>query len=183
MKKLTWKRGNWIATSAMAAITSAFLWLVFLPQMKSIRALQADMRVKEDFIAQESGLSAQLAVNDADRRETQAFIDTWVVRSPSSQRVAALFGRISESATATQVTLTRFEPQPVVEMESLRQIPLMLGCDGSFAAIHAWIRKVEGFPETIWVEELKLERPSEDGQDLHCEVKLAVFADKSEFSN
>ena len=86
-------------------------------------------------------------------------------------------------AKAAGTTTSRFDPQRLVRHETICEIPLAIGCTGSFAQICGFLRGLEGLPATIWVEDLEIQQASETGKDVHCELNLVVFSSNSEDSD
>jgi Tfp pilus assembly protein PilO len=177
-----WKRGNWLTTASLLGITVGFVLLVFMPQMKRIRELEMEVQLLEQFIAQEPALAAQLELGRREYEDTAAFVESWRRTAPPGRKTAALFGRIAHLAHEAGADVVRFEPGPVEEGDALRRLTLEIGGQGPFEDLFGWLRAMESLPETVWIEELSVER-REGRQDLQCDVTLAIFADKSEKSD
>jgi hypothetical protein len=53
-------RTSWFITLPIAALASAYLWLVILPTAKAIRETRQEIRQKQDFISQSHALHKTL---------------------------------------------------------------------------------------------------------------------------
>jgi Tfp pilus assembly protein PilO len=147
-----------------------------------MKALQDELRTKQQTIAQDDALLRQIEFTSDQLEEARRYVADWQETSPRESGATALFGQISRLTKQSGMSTTRFEPQQVVERRRVREIPLQLGVQGSLAEFFALLAAVEKLPPLIWVDELKIERnPKSD--DLQCELKLALFADKSEISD
>lgn len=183
MRKNPFIYGNWQATLTMAALTVAYLFLFSLPGMKAIREMRDEIRAKEDMVLQAGQLAWQFQACQSEHQETQKFVEAWAGRAPSAGEVSAVFGRASELAHNSGSRITRFEPQPAVEYETLSRIPLDLGCQGSLPELFRFLRELETLPVPLWVEHVRLEALGDDRQSLQCDLNVAIFADKSDFSD
>ena len=103
-------RGSWLVTVPLAAITVAFLMLLFLPGQRRIEALHADLRVKQDFVFGAGQMAVRIHTLDAELAETRKYNETWRLRSSDSAAVTALCGRIAQLAQDSGVSTSRFAP-------------------------------------------------------------------------
>ena len=177
------QRGSWVVTLPMACAAIVYLAFLFLPRMKAIGAVMEQLHTKQNYIAQAVKMRPMLHRIEVELAEATAYNAQWQARCPRSSELSALFGRISQLAKQQGTTVTRFEPLPAVEYQTLHRVPVTLGVKGSFAAIDSLIASVEGLPISIWIEDVKLTAPREPGQSAMCEMSLAVFVDNREKSD
>lgn len=173
------KRGSWLVTIPVAALSALYLFAVFLPTKRSTLALKNDVKIKQQFVAQAASLVMAAHETEKEIAETREFIARRVALA-SEQRNGAVFGAVARIAKEAQVTTTHFDPQPDVDYGKFTRGRLEIGVRGTYAAIHAFLAGLEAMPASIWVEQIEIQRQSEDGEDLACEVRLDVFAWKSE---
>jgi Tfp pilus assembly protein PilO len=175
--------GNWLATSIMAGLTIAYMFLFCLPTMRGMREMREEIRSKEEMMSHAGELAWQYQASQAEQRETEQFVQAWRERAPHPDGVAVVFGKTSELARASRAQITRFEPHPAVEYETMSRVPLDIGCHGSLPELFEFVKALEAMPAPLWVEEVRLSPRGETRQDLQCDLKLAIFADKSELSD
>jgi Tfp pilus assembly protein PilO len=183
MKRTAWRHGNWLTTISMAGTTALFMAVFFLPQMRAIRAARAEIAEKELMILQEPTLAAQVLAAEKDCEETRTYVARWEEQAPSGRDLGEVFARIAQLAQSSQAAVTRFEPDTAIEYGAIRQLPVSLGCDGTFSGLFGFVAAIEELPQTIWINDLHFRRTGKDEQSLHCDIALGIFADKSEISD
>lgn len=177
-----WHRGSWLVTLSVSAVSLGYLGFVFLPGNRGIADLRHELRNKQDFIAAAGQLAVQVHHAKAELIETQAYTAGWRGRGDTSAEMATVFGEIAQITQDAGVTTTRFAPGTAVEYECLTRLPLSLSCDGTFAHVRALLAGLERLPQRIWIRECKLEGDVRVSDLVHCQIDLAIFADKTEDS-
>jgi Tfp pilus assembly protein PilO len=178
----TFRRGSWIITLPLAAMAAAYVFFIFLPGRKALAELREEIRVKQDYVDQAGSLPATLAQHKRELNDSRAYAEAWHHRLAEEKELPALFGRIHNAAKAAGIRVTKFDPQAAVAFETLRRVPLSLGCSGSFPQIHKFLRALEDEPAAIWVESLRIDKATEDGRDATGEATLVIFANNPEIS-
>jgi Tfp pilus assembly protein PilO len=173
-------RASWLATFALAAAAVAYMLLLFVPNMKSIRGTLAEIETKQSYI-----LAAQQSLHVAERlRGDVASTDQYVVKQREQlldpNGLPALYSEISRIAKDHALRTTKFEPKPAVGYDSFEKIAIGLGVSGSFADIHAAIGDLEDLKQQIWVDDVGMHGSREAGKSVECEMTLVVFVDNPE---
>jgi len=177
------RRSGWIVGLIMAGIGVAYVMLVFLPVKRSIDDLRSQIQLKQQFVAEGSGLAAMLQFQREELQRAQAYQTLWQERSPRIEDRSFVEGKIYALAEAAGVTTTRFDPEPIVRHESISQIPVSIGCNGTFAQVEAFLNALENLPMLIWVTSVSIENLDVTKGLVASEVSVVVFADNSEISN
>jgi Tfp pilus assembly protein PilO len=81
------------------------------------------------------------------------------------------------------VKTVRFDPQAHQRYQILHKLPLEMEVQGAFAQVFDFVRRLESLEAPIWVEEVSLEPVSENSEDLQCELKMAIFAARTDISD
>jgi Tfp pilus assembly protein PilO len=176
------RRTSWFITLPVALAGLGFLWLVFIPTARAIRDTRNDIREKQSFIAQADTLHTTVANLEHELDQVQQYTQEWGRQTPVPGQLEKLFGKITDQVHSSGVVSTRFEPQQEVSLEIIHRVPVHMELAGSYAEICHLLASLERLPETVWIEELKLEKPKENGKDVQCELKLEVFAADSKES-
>lgn len=181
--KSNWLGGTWAAVVPLTGAIGVYLAFVFLPGMREIRELRADMAVKEAASIAAATIPARLRNVDAEIVETRRYVDQWrgMAADPASQSL--LFGELSRLVKQSGAQTTMFRPESKQSLAELERTPLTIGCRGTFAQVQTLIAGVERMPQRIWIEQMKVESNSQNAELIECELKLAIFADKFEISN
>lgn len=186
MKKSMLKRRSLIITTVLATAAVAYVVLIFLPKQKAISELQAELIEKQEYILRADQLISALQLTQLELDGASAFVTDWENTAPTKD---TLFGDIESDARAAGVAMPLFDPQTVVEMETVSQVPVVIAIEGSFSEIFDFVARLEARPNTIWMEGLAVQ-PTEPEmiwglfplERLRCEMTLLIFADKSDFS-
>lgn len=168
---------GWTIPIAAVGLAVAYAFCFFLPGQRQVAELSQQVATEQAFVQQTEALAPALAATEQQIQAARAYNAAWKEASPSPADLAALFGQIHELAKAAGVTTTRLDPDVPVDLARLRRIPLMIGCTGQFTQIARFLESVERLPQTIWIENLRLEAGGENGKDVQCEVMLEIFAD------
>jgi Tfp pilus assembly protein PilO len=167
---------SWPLTIGLAAASLAYLTLVFFPRMKAIAELHDQARLKQDLIAQAVKIRPAIAEVRRELADTRRFVGAQRQRCPSEDRLAGVFGQLSQLTKDRQLATTRFEPQPAQPLQTLRRVPVALAVQGSFAAVTDLLAAVESLPTYVWIDELRLVE-AESGEAVQGELTLAIFVD------
>lgn len=177
------RRNSWIVTVPLAAIALAYILLIFLPDRRAIGKTRDQIKQKQAFVVQAVSVGAALRTVEQELKKTEAYNATWQEHAPAEGELSALYGEIHELAKAAGTTITRFDPEPAACYGEISQIPLGIGCVGSFAEICGFLRGLERLPVAIWVSELVLAASGDTGRSVICKADLVIFTHNSENSD
>jgi Tfp pilus assembly protein PilO len=179
----TFRQSSWVVTLSLAAIAIVYLKFVWLPGRRAIQEMSQQVEMKQAFLAQSTGVAAMLVgvQHQVDRADSIA--SEWDKASPGKRGIPQLYGTINSLAKEAHLATGRFDPQPFVTHERLREIPLTMSCTGSFSQLHEFLRELEGLPATIWVDSIRLEKLAPPAQDVQCELSLVVFTNNPQDSD
>jgi Tfp pilus assembly protein PilO len=183
MTKRSAKRTSWFITLPIAAGAVGYLWFVFLPTARTIRETRNEIRLKQDFISQAQSLHATLAQTQRDLKDVESYVADWDNRAPTVTHLPHLFGKIAHVAHEAGIAPAKFDPLKETTMETIRRAPVQMELLGGYEQIAALLAALERLPETIWIQQLNLEKQSETGGNVHCELKLEIFAGNSKKSD
>jgi Tfp pilus assembly protein PilO len=176
------KRTSWFVTLPIAAGALGYLWFVFLPTARAIRETRNEIRIKQDFIMQTEALHSTVAQLERDLKEIESYTQQWHEHAAAPGQLPNLFGKITQQAHDVGVVPTRFDPLKETTMEILHRAPVQMELTGGYQEVTRMLAAIEQLPETIWIEQLKIEKARENGKDVKCELKLEIFAVKSKKS-
>ena len=173
MKKLL-RKGNWRITLALAVAGMGYLYFVFLPAKEEIRQLHQQLRSQQDQVIATQPMKISIY-------ETQEEIDQlreYVAGNHQTHAAdaASALAEISDQVQLAGLHSVNFDPQTTTTYRTLRKTPLVLGTEGSFSQIFQFLAHVEQLGARIWLEEFRIESPSEVGKPLSSEITLAIFA-------
>lgn len=176
-------RGNWMVTLAVTGAAVAYVMLVFLPGQKAIGQLQQQVQEKQDFLAETASVAPALLAAQDQLARAKSHEAAWREQAPDRTSLSALYGRIYELAGKAGATTTRFDPEPLVELERVTQVPIAVGVNGSFTCLYEFLRGLDALPVSIWVENVQFEKKATDGEGVDCQINAVIFADNPESSD
>ena len=183
MSMRTKLRGNWLVTIPLVGLTVCYLVLFDAPARRHARQVRSELAASMAQVAQGPSILMQISQLEEQLSRSKAHVAAWEESSPPTSGSAVLLGQISRLARDAGARTARLEPGSPAEHDSLRSLALTLVCTGEFEQIFEMLRGIEALPQSVWIDDLKIERKQANDEGLQCELKLAVFAGKSEISN
>jgi len=177
MSNATVRKSSWIVTLSLAAISIAYLTLVWLPSRREIRAIREQVQTKRQYVARATGLAKTLTASQKELEVAEAANQKWQETAPRNRDLPALYGRINALAKEAGLVVARFDPEPFTVHEEIREIPLAIGCSGMFSQVFDYLMDIEMLPTAIWVDSLRIEKMNGTKENVKCELNLVVFSD------
>lgn len=162
-------------TVPMVGVAVAYFMLFFLPGSKAIDELKKQTAEKQAYVEQAGELATALGLAQAELDKARSYYQAWKDNAPRQRELAALFGKINQLAKVAGTTTTRFDPEPLVQRDHLREIPLTMGCSGTNAQIFEFLRGLESLPLSIWVTSVQIEKVNPRTKAVDCEAAVVVF--------
>jgi Tfp pilus assembly protein PilO len=172
-------RAGPLITLGLGAAALAYLFCVFLPAQKALRALQAQSREKQTYIAQVASLLDSIAKTQAKIDEAREYADNWRRRAPEPDSMGNFLSQVTQSAQASGVETLRLDPQQPQHLQTVEKLPYEIEVEGSYRQVFALLVNLEQMGAPSWVEELRIESTGENSEELQCELKMAVFAGRN----
>lgn len=165
----------------LAAGTAAYLGWIYRPVEREILAVREEIQQQRQLMEQALLLPAQVdRVRDETQRTTR-FVNAW--QESSGHETARMFGGVSQAIAASGASTTHFQPEPKQDRNYLSQVAVRVTCRGTLQQLFASLRALEALPWTVWVDEVHLSPDKENQATLSCELKLAIFTEKSDHSD
>jgi Tfp pilus assembly protein PilO len=181
--ELKFHRGSWLVTIPLVAIAVIHIVFVFFPGRNVINQLRAEIESRQHYISNADSISTALAAAQQELLEARSYIENWQRAALTVHRLPVLYGKINNISHKAGTATTRFEPQLLVELGLIKQIPIHMACTGTFIQIHEFIRSMENLPQTIWIDALQFNKTGQTGGNILCEIDLVVFSDNPKISN
>jgi Tfp pilus assembly protein PilO len=176
-------QGKWLLPLATVAVGIAYFVLLFLPNRRSIGELAEQVACKQQAVVQVAQGSQALLTTQKEIQRATAYVAVWQSALPREGSLARLFRRIGGLARSSHVSMTRMAPQEPLAMARLRRVSVLMGCTGSFSQIADFLQRLEKLPQSLWINDLRLEGSGKDGRFMKCEMTLEIFADNLEISD
>lgn len=170
---------SWFLTGSVGLAAFAYAWFIYLPGHRAIAETRERIVQQQQF--NDKAKTLDLAMAEAEKQIVEVRKFAAEVRSKLAVEdgLAPFYARLTQEAKDLKIKIVRFEPQPVETFETLAQVPLQMGLEGEFPQIHELLARIEASPDLVWVHTLNITRPKGDSGIVSCEVKLAIFANRS----
>lgn len=173
----------WVFAVSVIAGVGGYMFLVFLPGQRATAELREQFKQQQQYVLNSLQLDPKVAQLEKELAKTQRFNEAWHKASPSEERLAHVFVKITEHADTVGADIVRFEPQPAETTHFLRRVPVELAVEGSFKQLFAFVAAMETLDSEFWVDQLHIEPvPATPGR-LRCELRLALFAAERKISD
>jgi Tfp pilus assembly protein PilO len=181
--KTSLRQTSWIVALPLAGLTAAYVLGFFLPGRRAIDRLREELDAQREFVVSTTFVAPAIEATKEELKKTAAYNSAWLANAPTEADLSDLHGRIHALAKTAGATTTRFEPQPTVDYERLRRLPILVGCTGSFSQLGRFLETLENLPQTIWVENVEFSTSGQSEGAVKCEVELVVFTDNPDNSD
>ena len=179
MKNLFGPQGppGWLVTGGMACIALGYVIVAYFPSQKAMKSMRQQLEEQQQYIMQTDQLFATQTAAGAQLEQTEAWVKQWQQDAPDPQQADRLPSQISQQANQAGVRILRLEPQPVKQHGLVAEYPVLVSVEGSFEGIFNFCKGVEDLPQTIWLQNVNLQRPGELGGSLRCDLTLTILGD------
>jgi Tfp pilus assembly protein PilO len=183
------KPRTWLITALLAALSVGYVVFIFLPLQRNIRAIKSELQEKRQHVMQAQSLNGAIARAHLQLASTREVALQWQEGAPQADELAQHFARVTQHAQATGVTISRFEPQPAVSMQTLSSHNVGVHFLAGFPQAFQFLSKLEQLPGTVWIRDVRLTRADgESGstptrENVAGELTLTIFVDRAIYSD
>lgn len=170
-------RGSWIVTLPLVALAAAYFYFLFLPGQREIARLADELALQRQFVQGSVSGVAAIRATAGDLERCREYTAEWAKNAPVEGDLADLLARITSAAKHAGTTITRLEPDRPVRYEHVSRVPVVVGLAGSFSQVGRLICDLERLPQTLWIQEVRIEIAGKDGENVQCEMVVEIFAD------
>ena len=183
MERVSSRQTNYALAVVLIGIVVLYVALVFLPNRRETAMIQRQLQTDRAFIAKTVGLSEAIAKVREELDQVEHYTTKWRKQTPSMPEIPRLFAKLDRLSAVAGVSTVRLDPLPIIEHQSIQQVPITLAVAGTFTEVFLLLNGIESLAEPIWVDDIKIERTRKAGGSVKCELKLVMFASKSEDSD
>ena len=185
MKKVFGPQGppGWLVTGGMAGIALTYVFFAFLPSQKTMRSMRLQLAEKQQYIAETDKLFAKVIATQTEFAQAGAFVKQWQQDAPDPLQADHLQSQVSHKASLAGVRVLKLQAQPAKQHGLVAEYPILVSIEGSFEGIFHFFQGVEELPQTVWIQNVKLQRPGELRGDLRCDLTLTILGDLAENSD
>ena len=185
MKNLFGPQGppGWLVTGGMACVALAYMFLAFFPSQKAMKSMRQQLEEKQAYIKETDQKFAAVSATRADLEQASGFVKRWQRDAPDPQEADHLQAQISNKANLVGVRVLKLQAQQAKQHGLVAEYPILVSVEGTFEGIFNFFQGVEELPQTIWLQNVKLQRPGELRGELRCDLTLTILGDLAENSD
>jgi Tfp pilus assembly protein PilO len=171
---------SWLVTGVIATLAVLYTLFVFLPGQRKAAVLRSRKYELMQYVSNQVKTTERIQHAKERHAEMVQTATAWHEHAPKTGELGRNLSAITMHARQAGVTLQRFDPQPQVSLKSVAQQPIAVALEGDFAQIFSFLHRLESMPHRVWISNLTLSAPAEDGETLRAEMTLTIFADLDE---
>lgn len=168
---------GWLVTGGMASVALAYVFLVFLPAQKGMKAARQKLAEKQQYILDTDRLLTTVSTVQKGHEQANTLATQWKLDAPDAHQADRLTSLISAQANLAGARILRMEPQAAKTRVFIAEYPILVSVEGSFEEIFNFFKSVEELAQAVWVQDVKLQRLGELDGDLRCDLTLTIFGD------
>jgi len=173
---------SWLVTGVVGALAVLYTMFVFVPAQRKAKVLKSKKYELMQYVSNQTKMSDKIEKALQRQRDIEATTTIWQEHAPRGSELGRNLSAITQQARAAEVTIQRFDPQPLVAMKTVAQQSITVALEGNFQQVFDFLHRVESMPHRVWITNLSLASSSEDAQTLRAEMTLTIFADLAENS-
>jgi len=147
-----------VLIALLAAMLSAFIFYVFIPQRDLYNAQKAAFIKLQTKYNEQQGILANLPRFKQELKVLQSEFDEALKMLPNAREIPNLISSISTLAQESGLEINLFQPKSEVAMDFYAQIPVEMKVTGKYNQIGAFFDKLSKLPRIINVENIVFAR-------------------------
>ncbi len=176
MQRLT--PDNWVTLVVLAAIVTAAMLLVYLPQGEELQAVRHRMvsqRLAMDADAEKAAVVPQMVreINAMQRR-----YKGFERRMPKRKELGGFLREISSILASERLSNQLTEPGNPTREELFHTLPIIMKFQGSYLSLASLLERIDGMERLTRVQKLSIARDRK-GEDLNIEVQMNIYFKES----
>ena len=185
MKNLFGPQGppGWLVTGGMACVALAYIFFAFFPSQKAMKSMRQQLEEKQAYITKTDQEFAAVSAARADLEQASRFVKRWQKDAPDPLQADHLQAQISNKANLVGVRVLKLQAQQPKPHGLVAEYPILVSVEGTFEGIFNFFKGVEELPQTIWLQNVNLQRPGELRGELRCDLTLTILGDLAENSD
>ena len=177
------RRNSLMITIPLVAVAAAWVFIVFLPIQKAIARIQQESDEKQQYCDRCQSLLPVLERSGHDLVNLEKMLSDRKGMTPSHREISSILAEITALANSNNIRTTHFDPEPILALDRIAQMPVSMTVTGSFPEIFAFLKQLESMKTCIWLERLEIEKTGNNGGLVSCELDMVIFMDNPENSN
>ena len=176
MQRLT--PDNWVTLVILAAIVTAAMLAVYLPQAEELQALRhrmASLRLAMDADAKKASVVPNMVLEvDAMKRRYKGFDR----RMPKRKELGGFLREISSILASEQLSNQLTEPGNPKREALFHTLPIIMKFQGSYLSLASLLERIDGMERLTRVQKLLVTKDRKS-EDLNIEVQMNIYFKES----
>jgi len=160
-------------------IGGSYYYFVFSPRYEALGAARETLKLQEDNLASFKIKARSLAKYEKQMAEVQDKFNIAMKALPDKKEVPALLTGISKAGTKAGLEFRLFQPEPVVDKEFYKEIPLSMVVNGGYHQVADFFFQVADLNRIVNIRDLTM---TKDGKtkgrvEMKCSAVTYMFAE------
>lgn len=183
-KKFSWQ--HYLAIGLIGGALIIF-FIYLYPQNRRLASLRKemamivrDLRERKEAIERARREAEILKQLEADYQQVRQQVILLNERLPEKKEIPRLVQQLTALSRSFNLELISVRPYPIVEAGDYLRLPLEINLGGSYRALGEYLKKVEGLPRLVNLEEMEIRAESEALPRLVIRLMLVPYAQRKE---
>ncbi len=168
-----------ICLGTFLVIGGAYSYFVFVPRYKTLESARAELKTQETRLASFKVKARSLTRYEKQMAEAQEKFNTAMKALPDKKEVPALLTGISKAGTNAGLEFKLFQPEPMVNKEFYKEIPLSMAVNGTYHQVADFFFQVADLNRIVNIKTMSMKKHGkEKGRvEMKCSAVTYMFAE------
>jgi len=168
-----------ICLGTFSLICAGYYYFVFSPRYGAIESASKELKSKESMLVSFKTKARALGKYEKQMAETQEKFTIAMKALPDKKEVPALLTGISKAGTNAGLEFRLFQPEPIVNKEFYKEIPLSMAVNGSYHQVADFFFQVAELNRIVNIRDMSM---TKDGKikgrvQMKCSAVTYMFSD------
>ncbi|MEH0022942.1 MAG: type 4a pilus biogenesis protein PilO [Desulfobacter sp.] len=183
--KLTKIQRLLICLVSFSLIGGSYYYFIFAPKHKELKMVNAELKTQEAKLSRFKLKARSLAEFEKQMADVQEKFNIAMRALPDKKELPSLLTGISKAGRNAGLEFLLFQPEPVVNKEFYKEIPLSITVHGRYLQIADFFFQVAGLNRIVNIQDVFIKTaPKEEGTpgliEMKCSAVTYMFAEKVE---
>jgi len=164
----------------LAFIGGGGYYFLLSPKAAEVQQLKDEKDQIEKKVVEGRAESKRLAVYEAKANELERRLLAARERLPAEKEIPRLYRQISDMATQEGLTVSLFQPKPVLIKDYYAEVPIQLNADAGYHQLGDFFEKLAKLPRIVTLGDFSLKAIERPTGSVQAELTLATYLARPE---
>lgn len=173
--KLTKIQRLLICLGTLVLIGGAYYYFIFMPRHDELKKAKAVHQTQVKKLADYKRKALSLAKFEKEMAAVQEKFDLAVRALPEKKELPSLLTGVSTAGSRAGLKFLLFQPEPVVNKEFYKEIPLSMTVAGNYAQIADFFFQVAGLNRIVNIQNISMTADKKNSGQVQMKCKAATY--------